>query len=347
MIEEAKVNFYAINRCGYYKYGNQEQEFSDVADMLSELQAWVAGKELGETCTFDVEEGDYSRTFCYDVAKHSNGDYLLITWNESPSTEGHIASVSPHAPVGGADVEMTELPAGYIPGFATYFWFIPEHNVLATVRFQHVQNGHRNLNIYIKEFLAKFTRYVVSEYNDESDECEIAGYRRSSKEIITKLFPQFRSSRYRKPGQIEFIQENCHNIRKIVQKNLLSPYVKAPDLSFIHRLFRRFHGLDKLDGTQEEVRFKYEIEYSPTPDELGHIIETWTENENNEESTKWDDIGFQFINDSETYWLSHSSVRDEIEIDVKRDNEEVVNAASLLNALHGRRRHLLKILQGS
>jgi len=128
MKEEADITFYNINKCGYFKYGNDTPEFGNVADTFAELKEWTSneGMTLGETCTYEIAESeDILRTFCFGLIKNaSTGDYLLTTWNETPSTEGNVASVETSKPVGEAEVSLTELPAGSIPGYATYFWII-------------------------------------------------------------------------------------------------------------------------------------------------------------------------------------------------------------------------------
>ncbi len=70
MIEEASINFYGITRCGYYKRGNNNQEFCGLADTLDELSTWVNGKDLGETCTYAIEDGEEGYlTYCFDITK--------------------------------------------------------------------------------------------------------------------------------------------------------------------------------------------------------------------------------------------------------------------------------------
>jgi hypothetical protein len=81
---------------------------------------------LDQTCTYEpseLSERIAYRTFCYDLtSEEDNESFLLTTWNELPSSQGKIASVNGSAPVGDAEVSLTGIPEGNIPGYATYFW---------------------------------------------------------------------------------------------------------------------------------------------------------------------------------------------------------------------------------
>lgn len=336
MTEQAKLLFYTVNKCGYYKFGEDDPEFGDLHDTLQDLFAWVHdGKTLGQTCTYEVGAGDVLRTFCFDMVKNSHDDYLLTTWNETPSIEGKVASVSSGLPVGSANVHLTNVPRNAIPGYATYFWFVPEHNLLATVRFQHALNGNRNLNQYLKEFLAKWSSYVVIS-DDRDVDHPIAGYRPDSESEIVHVRPTYKSSVLRRPGSIQTILRNRSAIRKILRKNLLRPQVVRERTLF--RTLLGGMGLENPQASREEIKVKYEVEHTPTEAELHAMILAWE----SEHETGWDDIGFQFQSESEVHWLSHSFTKYEAELEVLRQNPEVVSSQSLLSELSSRRRALLR-----
>jgi len=328
--EEADITFYNIEKCGYYKYGKDSPEFGSVTDVFNELKGWAFadGMTLGETCTYEITESeDILRTFCFGIVKHApTGDFLLTTWNETPSTEGNVASVEASKPVGQAEVSLTELPAGSIPGYATYFWVIPSHNVLATIRFQHRLNGHKNLVKYMNEFVAKWTKYVVVTDDPEVDH-KIIGYSKGQGEEVQPLHPLFRSSLKKKPGQLDFLRAQRVNIRKVIRKNKLSHKVQV-DIALWQSLLQKL-GLHTVTDNSQDVKVKYEIPFSPSSEELEGMISGWDSNHN----SKWDDVGFELTGQQEVYWLSHSISKESVELDVRRDNAEVVNGDSIVTSL--------------
>ncbi|MCU7839182.1 MAG: hypothetical protein KZQ94_07365 [Candidatus Thiodiazotropha sp. (ex Troendleina suluensis)] len=339
MIEDARINYFRIVEAGYYTHRKHELMFGSAASVFQDLMNWVKDGEitLAATKTFEIEEGDdFGNTFCFDIENNiDTGDFVLTTWNETPNVEGNVAAVSANSKVGQADVEMIEVSEDRIPGFATYFWFAPSHSLLATIRFQHNLNGHRALVKYINEFMAKFSCYAVVDEDDEEVEHAVIGYQENDESEIINLNPLFKSVVLRKAGKIEFIKENRNRIRKMIRKNLLSP--KVQDTKGLFDRFMINLGLQQAPQLVADIKAKYEVSYNPDEEELERIINRWEESH----ETKWDDVGFKMERDKGTHWLSHSLIKYDLKLDVERENLEVVNSASLLNAITENRNALL------
>lgn len=342
MKEESKVLFYQINRCGYYKRKKNLPQFGHISEVLKDLHVWVKrdSRPLVETCPFEIEESASTmRTFCFDIQEHSeSGDFLVTTWNETPNTQGKVAAVEANKPVGSASVIFSDLKKGTVPGFATYFWFLPKKGVFATVRFHHALNGHQSLARYLREFIAKCSSFTVRREDEDSGETRIIGYRKPPALDIFTLSPQFYSSVFRKTGHLEFLKKNREKIRKIVRKNSLT-FAIPEELQYWQKLLK-FLGIRNPEPRDEEIRVKQEIEIRPTENELQEIVENWEK----EHESKWDDVGFTLSGDPNIQWLSHAFAKDVIELDVERQNEEVIEASSLLGALIVNREYLLTLL---
>lgn len=341
MIEEAAINFYRVNRCGYYQHGEFSPEFSGLSDALAELITWVkAGdKTLGETCTYSIEEGEEGlHTYCFDIAKFDNADeYLITTWNENPSSQGNFASVDATAKVGEANVELTEIPEQHIPGFATYFWLIPDRNILATIRFHQRVNGHQNFCRYMKEFMAKWTSYVVTAEDEDADHF-IVGYRENTAEESQHLNPMFKSQLLKKPGKIDYLRGNLNQITTIHRKNLLNPQSNV-DASLMSRMLMKI-GLQDPPSMDHSVKVKYEFHHTPDEAEFDSIVSEWDD----DHDSKWDDVGFVLKGDSTLHWLSHSLAKKEVELDIDRENAEIISTESLIQAIQEKRRAILQEL---
>jgi hypothetical protein len=184
-MEEAAIQFYKVTRCGYYEYWSPDAEFGNLRGTLSTLDDWANKDDmvLRHTGIYEPDEGsNIDPVYCYDV-RHSeeSGNYLLVTWNQTPDTDEQFPSAEGDSPVGNVNVEMTDVPDGTIPGYATYFWFLPDEDLMATVQFQHrLRNGNPGLRGYLSAFLARYhDEHVVLEGADGDDEVEIPvkGYR--------------------------------------------------------------------------------------------------------------------------------------------------------------------------
>ncbi|GAW97955.1 MULTISPECIES: hypothetical protein [Colwellia] len=340
-MEAAKITFYNIEKCGLYDYGSDDIKLGNVPKLLNQLMTWVKreGKPLEETCTYAIEESeDVDRTFCYDLVKNGvTGDFLLTTWNETPSYEGKVAAVKAKSKVGSAKVEFTQLPKDSIPGYATYFWFVPSKNVFATIRFQHRLNGKKNLDKYFKEFISKFSDYVVLSDEGKAD-FNIVGYSDSSESDPLNLHALFKTSIVRKPGQISYILDQCHNIRKVERHNRLSPTLESNQDLWQKALLGL--GLKKARNLNSEVNFSYQFPFTPSEQELKEMVKDWEDNHD----AKWDDIGFTLKGEQAPRWLSNSLARSEYELDIKRLDDEIVEAKSILDQVTEKRDLILSLL---
>ena len=343
MPEEAKVNFYSIRKCGYFKHGRKETMLGDIPAILHNLKNWATGNNLSliDTCTYSLQENEENslRTFCFDILSNPDtGDYFLTTWNETPSNQGKVPSVTADQPVGEAEVHLNDIEAGTIPGYATYFWFLPEFEIFTTIRFQHILNGQQNLVRYMNGFLESFSKYAVRSQVDD-DNIEILGYRENVNDEIQNLFPSFRSKLLRKPGEIELIRQRRANIRKMIRKSELNLEIDE-DIDLLQRMLLKFGVINNDHPENNNLSINYSFNYNPTEEELNEIIDSAIE-----EGLSWtNDYGFQFVGKNEVYWLSNSIVKHDLNLNIERDNDEIVNLNSLSTQLTNNRQIVENII---
>jgi len=145
---------------------------------------------------------------------------------------------------------------------------------------------------------------------------------------------------YKKPGKIEYIKQNIGSIKKIIRKNELNPQIEL-DRTLWQKLLGSFNVQREENNLTAGIKVKYEIPFTPSETEIENIINDWEEHH----ESKWDDVGFKFESDSQIKWLSHSVAKDEFEIDVTRDNDEIIKAQSLLDALTEQRNVYLRLVR--
>jgi len=344
MREEAKINFYRINKCGFYPWGEDLPLFgNNIGQVLKYLSDWVNqdGFCLEDTSTYQVKDEDQTlRTFCCDL-KHDDvhGDYLLTTWNETPTTDGQVPSIASNSTIGSATVHLNPLPEGDIPGYATYFWFLPSENIFATVRFFRTLNGHPNLMRYLDGYLRHFSPYVLREENPNEDgDYTIIGYiNPETKEAFDVLYPAFHSSPIRNPGEIDMIRENRTRITKIHRKASLKVDVKN-ETTLLQTLLRHV-GIGEPPIQTQTANIDYALPFTPSGEELNDIIISWE----NTSGEGWNDVGFKIQGD-DIKWLSKSLAKVSQDLNVERDNDEIYNSESLLNALTEKRDDLISYI---
>ena len=218
--EDVKIAFYEIKKCGYYPFGRSSaRPFSNIRETLDGIYSWVhqEGTTLSQTQTFEIsEDSDELLTLCYDVKRNANNEYILVTWNAIPAVSNEVAAIRATEPVGEASVITTQFGADDIPGYATYFWFLPDHNTFATVRFHHAVNGHANMRKYILGYLKGMSRFVYRSTNDDGE--DVLTYRPSINDQ-NSYRPSFITSQKKLPGEIDALRNSVPRINKVIQTN--------------------------------------------------------------------------------------------------------------------------------
>lgn len=347
-MDKLKINFYNIDACGYYV--KQKLKFGNLLEILLDFKDWVNNKNLNETCTFSTNDdnGDILPVYCFDIVfSNDKRDAILTTWNETETIRSGMASVNGLDPIGNPKVETTSVPAGHIPGYPTYFWFSISHGTLATIRLDNSRlNGHKGLKLLFNSFLSKFSKYVVVDSaidespKDESINAKVLGYQENEeKGICSKVSPVFRTSVKRIEGELEFIRRNCNKITKILRKDCLHT-MESDDIGFLLKLLSNM-GLKRKTIVSNETRIKYELPINNLEEqELNDIIKNWSE-----DKEKWSDVGFKIDGEPEPKWLSHSIVKEEIEINADKTEKGILKAESLLNEIIDHKEKLIPLIE--
>lgn len=339
-IEKAKITFYRIQQCGFYRRGETKAPaFGCTSSLLTDLSRWSHGKQLAATKTYEASDGaDHLPVFLMDIAP-GDGSWVVTMWNQTPATEGKVAAAIGTSSVGNPEVVMNDVPKGGIPGFSTYFWFIPDRDVFASIRFQHLVTGQKPMQQYMQSFLESFSQHVAWTDPDEDTDLEIAGYTETAGTGLQDVSPRFHTLLLKNPGLHEMILKSASSVRKVFRKTTLD-LQRSEDLSRWQSMLTGLHLREKAKRP-DQVRVKYEIPAALSREDIETMIASWTEQHDRE----WDDYGFKMSGNSAPYWLSHSLARKDFDLDVTRNSLEVVNTQSLLKALNTQKAEILRLIK--
>lgn len=340
--ETASITFYSITQCGFYSWGGDTPLFGTTSQLLTEIEAWSKGKELQQTKLYEPK-GDLLPVYLLDITQHGN-DWLVTIWNQVPSTEKGVASVMGSSKVGDANVVMNQVAKGSIPGFATYFWFLPNTEVFASVRFRHLITAQKAMQEYMESFLEFASSHAVLERQEGPHiDAILMGYKEDpagSEQPSLKIYPKFRAELVKKPGKHEHILKNIEQISR-VERSMQLRLDKKEDLSMFQAILR-FTNMHNPVNPPKQMRFNYRLATGVTKDEVQAIIDSW----NAGAEKQWDDYGFVFRGSNSIHWLSHSLAREDVDLNIERTNDEVVEPVSLLEALHANKTDLLSKAKG-
>jgi hypothetical protein len=222
-----KLTVYKVQQCGYYARGQSRPACCDLRACLRSLRAWITDAQttVTKSCAFPGDdEGTHLPVYCLRAAAVGQNDFLITTWNETPSDNGAVGAVDRSAVATAANVQSVDLPENSIPGYATHFWFLADQQRLVTVRLgSQPLNGHAGFNLYMRGYLERFSPHV--RWEDDSDDGDIftkniIGYAldAESEEADQHLRPRFRSILLRRNSEIAYIRRNRERINKIIRK---------------------------------------------------------------------------------------------------------------------------------
>ena len=339
--EKATFTFYNVRNAGFYRAGASVPEFGSLSETLIDLNCWAAEKVLKETKTFEADEERYP-AYLVD-SKNVGDDWLLLLWNEVPSNGQRMPSLSEDA-VYGADPEviMNPIRERTIPGFATYFWFIADRNLMATVKLHNKVTAQATLQKYIQCFLKQSSEHAkaeVIELDDGSHELKVTGYMldvNDDQEERKHYYPRFNANLIKNPGKHEEIRQKANFISKI-ERVIELDLNRHPDLDLWQKLLDKLHV-----GAQQGPGVSTKVKYTLSPDvglaDVNQMILDW-----DNDPSEVNDYGFVFKGEpSKTYWLSNSLSRTQFDVRIERENDEIVNLQSLLVELRAKKDLILR-----
>ncbi|BDO04243.1 hypothetical protein [Klebsiella quasipneumoniae] len=117
---------------------------------------------------------------------------------------------------------MNPIRERTIPGFATYFWFIADRNLMATVKLHNKVTAQATLQKYIQCFLKQSSEHAkaeVIELEDGSHELKVTGYMldvNDAQEERKHYYPRFNANLIKNPGKHEEIRQKANFILKML-----------------------------------------------------------------------------------------------------------------------------------
>lgn len=342
---EIKINLFDLTACGFYSRGYQlEHEFGTLNETLLDLQRWAANRKLRSTKTFTPKDGsDLLPVYLFDIKSAEDGSWLVVTWNETQSFDGSVASADGDSPVGAANVELNEIQEGGIPGFPTYFYIIPDAQIIASVRPYHDSTGLPGLREYMKSYLEFFSKYVHLEEENNNGVTVLypVGYSKSEEYYFEadELSIKFETKETRNPGRLQYIRDNVEKVSKIIRKMTLDLNHKVK-LRFFQKALQGIGIHRDQQTTDQKIKIKYEIQEKITLDELNDMIEEW---ENTQDRT-YDDYGLVLRgSDQQPFWFSSSKANGRFDLNVIEINDAKIDSTSLLTALTHHKDQILQL----
>lgn len=335
-MEETTIRYFDILRCGYYLPRKKEIQFGGLSETLRELSKW--GKsidQIGNTKTYQADPTkDIRNTYFFDSHYDSTtGDYLLIFWNEIANVNGKVYGINPKSSPGSSKMLSTEFSEEKtIPGLPSYFWFIPKHNLAASIIFNHSMQGKNNMQNFLNGFLVNKSPYQVI-----GSDKKILGYslKKPPSDGYEKISPHFHAISSKNSEVEAELLKKVSLITRMIKKEILD-YQVIDDRSVIEKFFSGLLDNQPVFDTKRQV--VHELQYTPSVAELKDMIDNFNQRT---EDSNLHNVGFK-LKGGKKIMLSGINISIPHQFNVSRRNDnEIIKAKSLMDAILAKRSQFL------
>lgn len=335
--KKVSVVFHRVEQAGFYPWGKRDRVLGGLHETFEALHHWGRGKRFSLTRLVDRREQEDLPVYLLGIEPLGR-EWVFATWNRVPDSEGKIPSIGMNSVVGDRpQVHLNDIDENTIPGFATYFWVVPDLDVIATIRIETRATGKDAMRGYVERFLETESGYVVAD-----DQDAVVGYRAlDGRGEIYRVKPMFRLSPFVKQGPLNYIRRHREQIVRVVRTGHLVA-VNAQDRQVSQGLFAFMRGARPDHQLVNERRVKLELDFTPSADELDAMIEAELDSE---PISAWDDLGFQMAGDmSTTHWVGRATASDAPTFDLPDAVGGVYDLAEIGRELLAQRRNLFRAL---
>lgn len=164
--EKGYVTLYNVIDSGFVPFGSDplspSYETINLNDILDKLYAWLKDPErdFQNTSPLDKTDGRLdSITYCKSLYKcQETKDLFFVLWKSVTDGNGNIQGVKPDSSVNDETNNTTLLnekdaEKKLIWGLPSYYWYISELNVFATIKFPHSCTDKSLFERYIRDFV--------------------------------------------------------------------------------------------------------------------------------------------------------------------------------------------------
>ncbi len=357
MADKGLVSFFRVTKCGLYtragKGTSSIKVEGDLADSMKRVYDWVDGREFKQTIPWNVASLPNRQQY-YCKTKHYNpstGDYLFVFWQRLGDENGDVSGIIASSKVGDKEsdsikVEHDANGKEVIYGMPLYYWFIPEHSVIATINFPHSSAATKEILLYIKRCLdlrIDHPRKTVKETTTENS---------NTGEMIVDKTVSYRSendehslyySLEAKIKDLSLAQADTNRLAKDITHLVVRDKVSSSQVDNRHPIFKLYN---KLAGNGEgKSAFSKYVELISeavdlTPEELTRFLNVYTNELGHDE---WSNIGFKTGGaNTSTKWFGRYIERTHIYLDPAQMNRTYYSAKTVLEKIDKDRATLLK-----
>jgi len=355
---KAKFNFYSITEFGFYKRKKELPEFGELKEFLDDFSGWLKLQRSIENTL--VENKSHSskvngNLYCEDFYECTKtNSYLITLWNEVSNDEGNVFAMSKSNKIGEGKISSKLGGNNEIIGLPSYYWILPDENLLVTVKFSFSYQAAHAIESYFKSY-ANSSSGFINHQNDKTAIGFTNGQKRASwfrfsferlanknerekllknPEKVTALVRRFSIGKTATDERSKALRAML-DFRSKVSQLVTNGWVNKKDdqRGFTNRI-------DKVVKNAENYRVELETPFVAEEEVLEFMV---NEFDKNFDESKWEKVGFKMKN-SGMIWLGNTVIKCEKDLDISRSKDQLPTAVEITSAINKRREAILAAL---
>ncbi|EGQ9578281.1 hypothetical protein [Vibrio cholerae] len=310
------VTFFKYTRLGFYRVGDEDYcEPLEMGEMLDSLHEWFKDRiSLEDTLLWNDETPGYAtrkKVYLKSIEKdEETGEYMVILWRAVGSGDG-VYGIKADARLDDNrlyDANDAANGEKVIWGEASYYWFIPSHDIFASIRFPNSISDTNLMNNFLKDFIllhSNIRQKVRSVKEGKQGNYTSVCFPPQREGETGNLWLRIYSKQFTKLTTGADLSRIARDITHFVKREEIAARVNQQ--GDWERLFGRLPFVSG-EVTRDTRKIEVNIEAKPTPQELQQILEDYAE-EYNGGLDGWRNIGFRKEGVGGICWLNSFVVK--------------------------------------
>ena len=360
-MDSGLVTFFNVNKCGFYKItrsnkGNgKEKNDVKVKGSLSEsitlVSDWVNGREFSQTIPWDVNTNPFKKKiYCKDVYKDDNSNEMLFVFCQAVNNDkGALNGFIEDAKIGSDDKDVIKVSnkakgKKLIYGEPMYYWFIPDSDLIVSIKFPHSVASTNEVCDYFKKCIDNF---IPTENRNTTSRTQ---YHDKAKRDINIKSVNYRSDcgKYSMTYQLQSALKEltiddvsldalAKEISHIIVRDTISGS-KQNEGSSSFGLYNKV--MRKQEATLRQHHVEISSEVCINRDELAAIIDVFKEEQS--VNAIWNDVGFRSNGEESVKWFDSYIDRKNIHLNESQKKDDSYYPAKVVfDCLNDQRESLL------
>lgn len=359
-METGSVTFFDVRECGFYRIrrtNDSEHVKGSLSDTMNAIYSWVQDRDTDQTIPWCTKKHPFrTQIYCKSAAYDKDtGDYFFVFWKKYGESSGNVSGVLAKSKVNDSNKDTHKINTQVsgqqvILGEPMYYWFIPQHNIMASIKLPNSLCDSDNVLNYLKKCIDLRIEVSGKSTSERTAYNPKAGRDVTIKTVSYKSDDDKYSLNFRFNAELKELNVNNVSLSAlsqqithlVVRETITSSKEVSKDSMFT--LFDRI-ALKKTPKVSMSKQVEIITQESLTYNELKSIIQLYN-NELHSDASQWNNIGFKVDGaDGNTKWFDKYVERKQILVDpLHKKDSSYYTAQQLLIEVKRERNALLDFI---